>query len=50
MKNVEMKEKIKKEYIGRTIKQLETKLNSRKLIKDKKIIRLSPSKETRDHS
>ena len=33
MKHTEMKEKIKKEYFGRTRKQLETKLRRRNLIK-----------------
>ena len=33
IKQVEMKDKIKKEYLRRTRKQLETKLSSRNLIK-----------------
>ena len=46
IKQVEMKDMIRKEYIRRTRKQLETKLSSRNLIKG--ILGLYPSLDIRD--
>ena len=42
IKQVEMKDKIQKEYIRRTRKLLETKFSSRNLIKGKKYLGCSP--------
>ena len=49
IKQVETKEKNKKEYLRRTRKLLETKLYSSNLIKGINTV-LSPSLDTRDHS
>ena len=42
IKQVEMKDRIQKEYLRRTIKLLEIKLSSRNLIKGKKILGCTP--------